>query len=177
MSVNRDKLNRWKADIAASVDMYNEWFVEFAPAAYRRTRRRTTADVEAMLRATDNLARIDAPLLRKQPAVLSALRMSTCPPIAVDRLVGLAGVSSNLVWTMGKGRLPPRMSAENITSDLGRIAGNAKEDARSRHFRVAWPGEAAKQEGSVQGRHGGGGSSVRCSCEPNRTQCSREAPT
>ena len=127
MSVNRDKPNRWKADIAASVDMYNEWFVEFAPAAYRRTRRRTTADVEAMLRATDNLARIDAPLLRRQPAVLSALRMSTCPPIAVDRLVGLAGVSSNLVWTMGKGRLPPRMSAENITRDLGRIAGTLRK--------------------------------------------------
>lgn len=127
MSVNRDKPNRWKADIAASVDMYNEWFVEFAPAAYRRTRRRTTADVQAMLQATDNLARVDAPLLRRQPAVLSALRMSTCPPIAVDRLVGLAGVSSNLVWTMGKGRLPPRMSAENITRDLGRIAGTLRK--------------------------------------------------
>ena len=31
MSVNRDKPDRWKDDIAASVDMYNEWFVEFAP--------------------------------------------------------------------------------------------------------------------------------------------------
>ena len=122
MSVNRDKPDRWKADIAASVDMYNEWFVKFAPAAYRRTRQSTTAAVEAMFQATDNLARVNAPLLKRQPAVLPALRMSTCPPLAVDRLVGLADVSSNLVRTMEKGRLPPRMSAEDVSRDLRRIA-------------------------------------------------------
>lgn len=122
MSVNRDKPGRWKDDIAASVDMYNEWFVEFAPAAYRRTRQKTTIDVEAMLQATSNLARVDVPLLRAQPAVLPALRMSTCPPLAVDRLVGLTGVSSNLVGKMEAGRLPPRMSTEDIGRSLQRIA-------------------------------------------------------
>ena len=122
MSVNRDKPDRWKDDIAASVDMYNEWFVKFAPAAYRRTREKTTVDVEAMLQATDNLAHVNVPLLREQPAVLPALRMSTCPPLAVDRLVGLAGVSSNLVGKMEEGRLPPRMSTEDISRDLQRIA-------------------------------------------------------
>ena len=64
MSVNRDKPDRWKDDIAASVDMYNEWFVKFAPAAYRRTREKTTVDVEAMLQATDNLAHVNVPLLQ-----------------------------------------------------------------------------------------------------------------
>ena len=122
MSVNRDKPDRWKDDIAASVDMYNEWFVKFAPAAYRRTRQKTTADVEAMLQVTDNLARVNVPLLRGRPAVLPALRMSTCPPLAVDRLVGLAGISPNLVRKMEEGRLPPRMSAEELSRDLQRIS-------------------------------------------------------
>ena len=38
MAVNRDKPDRWKEDIAQSVDMYNDWFVRFAPKAYRMTR-------------------------------------------------------------------------------------------------------------------------------------------
>lgn len=122
MSVNRDKPDRWKEDIAASVDMYNEWFVQFAPATYRGTRQKTTADVEAMLQATDYLACVNASLLRERPGVLPALRMSTCPPLAVDRLVGLADVSSNLVRKMEKGRLPPRMSTEDLGGDLQRIA-------------------------------------------------------
>ena len=31
MAVNRDKPDRWKEDIAQSVDMYNDWFIRFAP--------------------------------------------------------------------------------------------------------------------------------------------------
>jgi hypothetical protein len=31
MAVNLDKPARWKADIAKSVDMYNDWFMTFAP--------------------------------------------------------------------------------------------------------------------------------------------------
>lgn len=122
VSINRDKPDRWKADVAASVDMYNEWFVNFAPAAYRAARQETTAQVEATLRATSNLARLDAALLKEQPATLPVLRMSTCPPLAVDRLIGLAGVSSNLVKTMERGELPPRMSEEDLNRDLQKIA-------------------------------------------------------
>jgi type II restriction enzyme len=49
MAVNRDKPNRWKSDIMQSVDMYNVWFMEFAPAAFRSTRIQTTIDVETAL--------------------------------------------------------------------------------------------------------------------------------
>ncbi len=42
MSVNANKPERWKADIARSVDFYNTWFLEFAPETYRSTRRETT---------------------------------------------------------------------------------------------------------------------------------------
>ncbi|HEX9922745.1 MAG TPA: XamI family restriction endonuclease, partial [Anaerolineae bacterium] len=37
MAVNLDKPQRWKLDIAASVDFYNHWFMRFAPKAYRDT--------------------------------------------------------------------------------------------------------------------------------------------
>ena len=107
MGVNLDKPQRWKDDVAKSVDMYNVWFMNFAPKAFRGTRINATKDVEATLRATDNLRNIKPELMRKHPEVLPTLRMSTCPPLAVDRLVGLAGVSKNLVKRMeDDGKLP-----------------------------------------------------------------------
>ena len=122
MAVNRDKPDRWKQDIAQSVDMYNDWFMRFAPEAYRTTRVQTTKDVEATLRATKNLTDVGVVLLKAKPAVLPSLRMSTCPPLAVDRLIGLAGVSANLVNTMEKdNRLPPRMPRRKLDSDLQKI--------------------------------------------------------
>ena len=122
MAVNRDKPDRWKQDIAQSVDMYNDWFMHFAPEAYRKTRIQTTKDVEATLKATNNLMDVGVELLKAKPSVLPSLRMSTCPPLAVDRLIGLAGVSRNLVKTMEKdNRLPPRMSRREMDSDLERI--------------------------------------------------------
>lgn len=120
-AVNRTKPDRWKADILQSVDMYNEWFMRFAPTAYRETRIRTTAVVEDTLHKTGNLTDISAAVLTRDPGVLSTLRMSTCPPIAVDRLVGLAGVSKNLVGAMEEGRMPPRMIAGALATDLNKI--------------------------------------------------------
>lgn len=51
MPVNLDKPHLWKADVARSVDMYNDWFMNFAPDAFRQTRVRVTKDVEAALKA------------------------------------------------------------------------------------------------------------------------------
>ena len=122
MAVNRDKPDQWKQDIAQSVDMYNDWFMRFAPEAYRTTRVQTTKDVEATLKATKNLTDVGVELLKANPSVLPSLRMSTCPPLAVDRLIGLAGVSENLVKTMEKdSRLPPRMLRRELDSDLEKI--------------------------------------------------------
>ncbi len=122
MAVNRDKPGRWKEDIAQSVDMYNDWFIRFAPEAYRTTRERTTKDVEAMLKATKNLTDVGLGLLKTRPSVLPSLRMSTCPPLAVDRLIGLSGVSGNLVKVMEKAnKLPPRMPSRQLDTDLEKI--------------------------------------------------------
>ena len=130
MAANRDKPDRWKQDIAQSVDMYNDWFMHFAPQAYRTTRARTTEEVEATLEATGNLTVIGPDLLKTKPSVLPALRMSTCPPLAVDRLIGLAGVSPNLVKSMEKdNRVPPRMPPQDLDRGLRRIGNVIREMA------------------------------------------------
>lgn len=122
MAVNRDKPDYWKEDIAKSVDMYNDWFLCFVPEAYRTTRVHTTKDVKATLLATKNLTDVGVELLKAEPSVLPSLRMSTCPPLAVDRLIGLAGVSANLVKAMEKdNRLPPRMARRELDRDLEKI--------------------------------------------------------
>jgi len=122
MAVNRDKPDLWKADVAKSVDMYNDWFITFAPKAFRDSRAGAVKDVEVALAATKNLAQLTPDLLRHSPAMLPVFRMSTCPPLARDRLTGLAGVSNNLVHCMdSNGALPSRMNALQLTSDLNRI--------------------------------------------------------
>lgn len=123
MAVNRDKPGRWKADVAKSVDMYNDWFMKFAPKAFRETRVQTTKDVEATLHSTGNLTNIRPATMREHPEILPTLRMSTCPPLAVDRLIGLAGVSSTLVKCMELDkRLPARMPQAAADKELVRIA-------------------------------------------------------
>jgi type II restriction enzyme len=123
MPVNADKPQQWKADIILSVDMYNDWFMKFAPRTFRTTRVRTTRDVEAALRATDNITNIQPTLIRAHPEILPTLRMSTCPPLAVDRLIGLAGVAANLVRRMElERRLPIRMKESEVGLQLAKIA-------------------------------------------------------
>jgi len=122
MAVNLDKPHRWKTDIATSVDFYNDWFMHFAPKAYRDTRIETTEQVKQALESTRNLTDISPQILEENPSVLSILRMATAPPIARDRLIGLAGVASNLVNNMEtKSRMPPRMAKEQARVELGKI--------------------------------------------------------
>ncbi|MGP8175520.1 MAG: XamI family restriction endonuclease [Terracidiphilus sp.] len=122
MFVNLDKPQRWKADIIKSVDMYNEWFVNFAPDAFRSTRIQTTKDVEQALFITENITNLHSAVLREHPEILPTLRMAACPPLAVDRLIGLAGVSPNLVRSMEVGKkLPAKMREAEIDIQLRKI--------------------------------------------------------
>ena len=107
--INADKPHLWKADIAASVDQFNQWFVRFAPKAFRSTRVETTEQVKAALLATNDLRSLNAATLKVNPGALPTLRMCTAPPLAVDRLIGLAEASKNLVGRMEKGKLPTKM--------------------------------------------------------------------
>ena len=122
LPVNRNNPDRWKADIARSVDFFNRWFVAFAPKAFRETRIETTRQVEAALRWTENLTKITPDVLRDHPDVLQMLRMATCPPIARDRLIGLSGVWKTLVGYMEhKDALPPRMSSRTFEQEARKI--------------------------------------------------------
>jgi hypothetical protein len=122
MPLNLDKPHLWKADIALSVDMYNNWFINFAPKAFRDTRIQTTKDVQATLKATNNLTNISPSMLRVNPGALPTLRMSTCPPLAVDRLIGLTSVMASLVHTMeNEQKLPARLTKPALDSELKKI--------------------------------------------------------
>lgn len=122
MAVNRDKVDLWKSDVAKSVDFYNDWFMTFAPKAFRDTRIETTKQVEQALQWTENLTNIRPETLKNYPSVLPMLRMTTCPPIARDRLIGLAGISPNLVKSMEiDNRVPPKMKTRELNEQLEKI--------------------------------------------------------
>ncbi|KAA3655508.1 MAG: XamI family restriction endonuclease [Chloroflexi bacterium] len=122
MKVNANKPDRWKKDIVQSIDFYNDWFMRFAPAAYRKTRSSTTVEVTQAFTNTHNLAQINASTMKAYPQILAILRMTTAPPLARDRLIGLAGISPSLVSNMEqKLRLPPRMSAKEIDRQLKQV--------------------------------------------------------
>lgn len=124
MGINRDKPDHWKKDTAASVDMYNEWYMKFAPKTFRETRIKTSSNVEEALRITGYLQALTPEVLKKHPEILPILRMTTCPPIARDRLVGLSGASKSLVQNMEDSEEPHisrRMSENKLTEELGKI--------------------------------------------------------
>jgi type II restriction enzyme len=123
MPANRHKPDLWKADIAKSVDMFNEWFLHFAPKTFRESRKRATSEVASALAQTGFLRNLGPEILASHPEFLPVLRMTTCPPIARDRLIGLAGVSPNLVRSMEiEHSSPPQMSADTLQLGLAKIA-------------------------------------------------------
>ena len=121
--INKDQTSRWKADVTQSVDYYNDWFIKFAPQAYRDTRKQTTAQVKEAFERTRNLADITPAILKEHPSVLAMFRMATAPPIARDRLSGLAYVPSSLIKTMEvHDRVPPRVGSTKLNSILSNIS-------------------------------------------------------
>src|SRR5208337_4642016 len=122
MPINADKPHLWKADTRASVDQFNQWFMKFAPKAYRDTRKKTIESVEQGLTLTKDLSTITPDVIKANPDILPTLRMSTCPPLARDRLIGLAGSSKNVVETLEEGRVPLRLAPELLQEHLRKIA-------------------------------------------------------
>ncbi|MCL1805532.1 MAG: XamI family restriction endonuclease [Clostridiales bacterium] len=123
-TINRSTPDIWKQDIAQSVDLYNSWFMEFAPKTYREIREKTAKSVKQALKATNSFMDVSREMLKETPEILPILRMSMCPPLARDRLIGLAGVSKTLVESMedsSNPRIPPRISIDIIDSDLDKI--------------------------------------------------------
>jgi len=121
--VNADKPHLWKPDIALSVNLYNNWFMQFAPLAYRDTRIATTQQVESASSETANLTNITSALLRQHPEVLPILHMAAASLIARDRPIGLARVSPNPVKNMEeKQQIPPRADIGTLDAKLTKIS-------------------------------------------------------
>jgi hypothetical protein len=121
--INADKPHLWKADIAASVDQFNQWFMRFAPEAFRSTRVKTTEHVKTALLAANDLRDLNTAMLKANPSALPTLRMCTAPPLAVDRLIGLSGANKNLVRRMEKGKLPTKLQGADLDTNLAKLCG------------------------------------------------------
>jgi adenine-specific DNA-methyltransferase len=126
MPINADKPHLWKSDVERSIDFYNDWFIRFAPETYRTQRGITTAAVLDAFSKTSNLTRILPEVLREAPGLLPILRMVTAPPLARDRLMGLAHVGKSLIDALeGKDKVPPRlpkrMSANELQENLQKL--------------------------------------------------------
>lgn len=120
--INADKPHLWKQDVVASVRMYNDWFLGAAPEAFKTTRFEAVNRIEQLMQATDDMRNITPALLKANPSIINGLRMSTSPPLARDRLMGLAGLpNNNLLKALEGGRLPPRMAVSELDLQLGRI--------------------------------------------------------
>jgi hypothetical protein len=122
VGINLDKREKWPSDIRASVALYNEWFMTFAPEAFRTERKKAANFVEDMLKLTNDLRGLTPEVLKKNPTILPALRMCCCPPIARDRLIGLSGTVDSVVDSMEKnGCVPIRMVASRLDEELAKI--------------------------------------------------------
>lgn len=122
--VNADKPERWKSDVAQSIDYYNEWFKRFAPEAYKQERDAAIEAVRRTFELTSALTRIDMHTVRQTPDMVSILRMATAPPLARDRVAGLADIPKTFIDAVEiDKRLPARMSDEQIALYLHRIIG------------------------------------------------------
>lgn len=121
--INADKVTLWKEDVKKSVDLYNEWFVNFAPKAYRDTRIQTTMEVKNALEVLDNLTKLSPEVIQDNPSIVPVLRMCTAPPIARDRLTGLGYLNKSILSSMEKtGACPPRMSKKELKRNFEAIA-------------------------------------------------------
>ena len=124
--LNADKTQKWKSDTLASIDYYNDWFLRFAPTTYREQRVVKRREVKQAFTITGNLQHLTSDVLAKHPEILSVLRMSVAPPIAQDRLAGLAYAKKSVIACMegdnGKSpRLPPKLSETKQESQLAKI--------------------------------------------------------
>lgn len=124
MPANSHKVEEeWRKDTIKSVDRYNDWFTSFSPKAYQDQKEDQADIVEDTMEKTDYFQNITADFLKENPLSIQTLRQATAPPLARDRLIGLAGVKNNLVESMEETnrhdpRVPPRMDDKTLVSQL-----------------------------------------------------------
>jgi len=83
MPINSGKPNLWKADVAESIDFYNDWFLRFAPGAFRKQRFLRTNDPLLSELEKKQLAALKRLLLRhgyKRININDAGNLDAMPP-------------------------------------------------------------------------------------------------
>lgn len=120
-SINWNRPELWKADVQKSVLFYNDWFLNFAPATYINARQEAINKVESAFQKTECFNSLSIDMLKATPETITILRLASTPPLARDRLVGLADITKNLIEKMEEGRFPPKMKEKDIDNALQRI--------------------------------------------------------
>lgn len=120
-TINKNRSDLWKTDVQKSVSYYNDWFLNFAPETYIKARKEAIDKVESAFQKTECFNSLSINMLKQTPESITILRLATTPPLARDRLVGLADISKNLVEKMEEGRFPPKMKPQEIDNSLSRI--------------------------------------------------------
>ncbi|MBR1409553.1 MAG: XamI family restriction endonuclease [Prevotella sp.] len=120
-SINKNNTEQWKEDVQRSVLFYNDWFLNFAPSTYVDARQDAIDRVEKAFQKTECFKNLSTDLLRSAPDAITILRMATTPPLARDRLMGLADVPRAFLKGMEEGRLQQRISEDLLGEYLGRI--------------------------------------------------------
>ena len=125
-SINMNRYGRWHEDIHESVSFYNNWFLHYAPIVYQQQRGRATRIIETIFDNTDNLFNISAEVLKQHPEIFRVLRLATAPPLAKDRIMGRSGVSKSLINRLEDGKLPLKMSIDELNDNLRAICKTLK---------------------------------------------------
>ena len=74
--INRRNTELWKKDIIQSISLYNDWFLNFAPATYTKERRRAMEQVGLAISQTNNF-HFTITHLKEHPELITILRMAT----------------------------------------------------------------------------------------------------
>ena len=119
--INADKPYRWNEDSQASILQYNDWFFEYAPKTYQSARGACIEGAHRLLDDTNHLQSLNEQYLWDHPEDLAIARMFCSPPIARERLAGLAQVSKTIVQSMEKGNAPRGRSRIQRREAISRI--------------------------------------------------------
>ena len=120
-SINKNNTGQWKNDVQMSVIFYNDWFLNFAPSTYVNARQDAINKVENAFQKTECFNKLSTEMLKTAPETITILRMATTPPLARDRLMGLADVPRSFVKGMEDGKLPQRMPVDILEDKLNHI--------------------------------------------------------
>ena len=92
MAREGENSSSWEQDSQTSVEEYNSWYLEYSRAAYRQARKDAEAIVEETFNLTNALAEITTETITHAPNIIKALRMTSSPTWAKDRLSGISAL-------------------------------------------------------------------------------------